>query len=76
MISTAHLHTCLDDEITKEKFKIPLEEVGKIRHLVRIRFDSSILKTYKDIKNLTEQDNAELCAIYQENLDKGYIPED
>ena len=29
-----------------------------------------------DIKNLTEEDWAELYTIYQESFDKGYIPKD
>ena len=31
---------------------------------------------YCDIKNLTEEDRAELYTIYQEGFDKGYIPKD
>ena len=31
---------------------------------------------YWDIKNLTEEDWAELYTIYQESFDKGYIPKD
>ena len=31
---------------------------------------------YCDIKNLTEEDRSELCTIYQEDFDKGYIPKD
>ena len=31
---------------------------------------------YWDIKNLTEEDRAELYTIYQESFDKGYIPKD
>ena len=27
------------------------------------------------IENITEEDRTELCAIYQESFDKGYIPE-
>ena len=31
---------------------------------------------YWDIKNLTEEDRAELYTIYQKSFDKGYIPKD
>ena len=31
---------------------------------------------YWDIKNLTEEERAELYTIYQESFDKGYIPKE
>ena len=49
----------------------PLEEAGRIQHLVQIGFDTQITK-----RNLTEEDRAELYTIYQESFDKGYIPKD
>ena len=44
-----------------------LEEAERIQHLVRTGFN---------IKNLTEEDRAELYTIYQESFDKSYIPKD
>ena len=48
-----------------------LEEAERIQHLVWTGFDTWIY-----MKNLTEEDRAELYTIYQENFNIGYIPED
>ena len=40
------------------------------------QFKQTTREAKEDIKNLIEEDRAELYTIYQESFDKGYIPED
>ena len=59
-----------DDVLTEKELNEALRKSGKdtAAGSDRIR--------YSDIKNLTEEDRAELYTIYQESFHKGYIPED
>ena len=59
-----------DDVLTEKELNEALRKSGKDTAAGpdRIR--------YPDIKNLTEEDRAELYTIYQESFHKGYIPED
>ena len=59
-----------ENELTQEEFKKVLRRSGKDR------VPGSDRIQYWDIKNLTEEDRAELYTIYQESFDKGCIPKD